>query len=250
MRIFSSETAHDYGTYTFAYAPYAEHEPGDSLGDIYGLGYLPYSGSPDAKNVFYMARSARVALSGFELSSENRRIAKKFDGILKKERIALRDFEITDKFLKFCLNYFTEKHGAKAMPRERLEHILNSGLVSTIAAYYNNSIPVGYVFEVSDMNAGHYWFSFYDLALARDSFGLWLMLDLVRDAKNRGLKHYYLGTVYGEKALYKTNFKPLEWWNGEKWNKDVKALKELARDDAKRTTSVIDIWKDGKKKCF
>jgi arginyl-tRNA--protein-N-Asp/Glu arginylyltransferase len=55
------------------------------------------------------------------------------------------------------------------------------------------------------------------------------MLDCIRSAKAAGLKHYYLGTVYGEKALYKTNFEPLEWWDGKSWSKDIALLKELSR---------------------
>src|SRR5437870_4904348 len=80
----------------------------------------------------------------------------------------------------------------------------------------------------------HYWYSFYDLALAKQSLGLWLMLDAVRDAQERGLTHYYLGTVYGEKALYKTNSEPLEWWDGKQWQSDVALLKERGRSDAGR----------------
>ena len=73
----------------------------------------------------------------------------------------------------------------------------------------------------------HYWFSFYDLAYARQSLGLWLMLDCIRDAEQRGLKNYYLGTVYGPNALYKTNFAPLEWWGEAGWSRDIQLLKSL-----------------------
>lgn len=73
----------------------------------------------------------------------------------------------------------------------------------------------------------HFWFSFYDLSYARQSLGLWLMLDCLRDAKKRGRAHYYLGTVYGPSALYKTNFTPLEWWSEGGWSRDIRALKAL-----------------------
>jgi hypothetical protein len=53
----------------------------------------------------------------------------------------------------------------------------------------------------------------------------------MRDAKKAGLTHYYLGTVYGAKALYKTNFEPVEWWDGLQWQRDVALLKEKARAD-------------------
>ena len=58
------------------------------------------------------------------------------------------------------------------------------------------------------------------------------MIDAVREAQKSGKKYLYLGTVYGDKALYKTNFKNLEWWNGNEWISDIKKLKALARTDA------------------
>jgi hypothetical protein len=52
--------------------------------------------------------------------------------------------------------------------------------------------------------------------------------------------------VYGEKALYKTNFEPLEWWNGEEWRSDIKQLKERGRSDGPRAVAPMDAWKEGK----
>lgn len=79
----------------------------------------------------------------------------------------------------------------------------------------------------------HYWFSFYDMALANKSFGSYLMLDAIERAKESGAAYMYLGTVYGAKALYKANYEPLEFWDGTAWNEDTAKLKELARNDPK-----------------
>lgn len=246
MRIFSSELAHNYQTYTFGYTNYGELEPGDTLADVYNAGFLPYSGTPQP-GLFYMARSARVILEQCVMTSENRRIAKKFDGQFTKQRIPAKDFKIDEVFLKFCLDYFEQKHGASVMPRERLEFIFNCGLITSFIIYHKDNKPVAAVCEVGEGNMGHYWFSFYDLSLAEQSLGLWLMLDSVRDAKERGLTHYYVGTVYGAKALYKTNFEPLEWWTGEEWARNVALLKERGRNDNLRTITQTDMWKEGKK---
>lgn len=219
------------------------------MADIYALGYLPYSGSPDVKNIFYMARSARVPLAAFELSSENRRIAKKFDGQFDKKRIPLAEFDTSDEeFLTFCAEYFKTRHGESAAPRERIRYWLSCGIVSTVIEYRKAGAPMAYVLEAEEEGAAHYWFSFYDLTLVQQSLGMWLMLDCLRDAKARGLMHYYLGTVYGTKALYKTNFEPLEWWSGDGWSSDIAALKTLARTDEERTLPHTDKWKDGLKK--
>jgi arginyl-tRNA--protein-N-Asp/Glu arginylyltransferase len=206
---------------------WSQREDSDSLEKLYAQGYLPYSGAAGLQGVFYSARSARVALPGFSLSSENRRIAKKFDGQFTKEKIPAARFEPTDGFWSFCLDYFAQKHGKETMPRARLKTILGSGLVSHVIVYKKGVAVAAYVLEVEEGSMGHFWFSFYDLAYAKQSLGLWLMLDCIRDAKARGLARYYLGTVYGEKARYKLNFKPIEWWDLAAWSTDIEKLKRL-----------------------
>jgi len=68
------------------------------------------------KTFFYMARSARVVLPQFALTSENRRISKKFDGVFDKKRIPLKEFNIEDEaFLSFCVEYF--KPNTASAPR-------------------------------------------------------------------------------------------------------------------------------------
>ncbi|HVZ75692.1 MAG TPA: GNAT family N-acetyltransferase [Candidatus Paceibacterota bacterium] len=204
---------------------YAKRGAHDSLASIYEQGYLPYSGTAGLQNIFYTARSVRIALEEFSLSSENRRIARKFDGTFTKERIPFSAFMPDESFWDFCLSYFATKHGPRAMPRARLETIMHSSLITAIVAYRKDADVAAYVLEVEDGAMGHFWFSFYDLAYARQSLGMWLMLDNLRDAQARGLAHYYLGTVYGDKAFYKLNFAPAEWWDESHWSRDIERLK-------------------------
>ena len=206
-----------------------EREPNDPLTFIYESGFLPYSGAKGLQGIFYSARSARVVLPDFSPSSENRRVGRKFDGMFTKERAPAHSFNFGETFYDFCLAYFAKRHGPDVMPRERLETIIESGLLTDVVTYRNDKNVAAYVLEVSTGTMAHFWFSFYDLSLVQQSLGLWLMLDCIRDAKERGAAHYYLGTVYGGKALYKTNFSPLEWWDGSGWNQDVARLKELGR---------------------
>lgn len=247
MKLFQSELGHNYQTYTFGYAPYAKISRQDSLPEVYEKGYLPYTGAKDSKDVFYMARGARVPLGDMVPTSENRRIAKKFDGQFEKKRVPFSRFHIDEPFLKFCLAYFAAQHGEKVMPRERLQMILESGLISTVVEYFEDGKPAAYVLEVERGEMGHFWYSFYDPRFAKQSLGIWLMLDCLRSAKEREVEHYYLGTVYGKKALYKTNFKPLEWWTGQEWSADVDKLRERSRTDEERVMPLVDEWKKNKK---
>ena len=204
---------------------------GEPLIDIYALGYLPYSGAKDSKDIFYSGRSARVVLTNFALTSENRRIAKRFDETFQKERVPFAQFIPDDNFWNLSLTYFAQKHGANAMPRARIEALFAAGIITTVIVYKHAANIVAYVLEVEEGDMAHYWYSFYDIQYARQSLGMWLMLDCIRDAKERGGKYYYLGTVYGEKALYKTNFAPLEWWDDVRWSSDSKLLRECSRND-------------------
>ncbi len=233
MKILASPPTPDFASYIGRPdTRYIEREEDDSLEALYAQGYLPYSSSKNIQNVFYSARSARVVLADFIPTSENRRIAKKFDGEFEKRRIPAREFIATNEFYTFVLAYFVARHGPEVMPRERLELIMGSGLVTTVVEYRKSGAIVGYVLEVESGSLRHYWYSAYDLSLAQQSLGLWLMLDCIREAKAAGIAHYYLGTVYGPKSLYKANFEPLEWWDREKWNTDIKLLKERSRSDS------------------
>ncbi len=245
MRLFASEIAQSYDTYSFAYCPYALREPTDCLADIYDEGFLPYSGSRDITDVFYMARSVRLSLPDFALNSENRRIAKRFNDQLTCQRIPFADFDTTDAtFIQFCLAYFAERHGPRVMPAARLQTILSSNLITDILVYSSSTAVVAYVFEVSDTSMSHFWYSFYDLAYSNQSLGLWLMTDAIVRAQQAKKTYYYLGTAYGEKGLYKTNFESLAYWNGYTWVMDRQKLRDRCKSDTERTLSGIDEWKD------
>lgn len=245
MKKFHSEFGHNYKTYSFSYANYCVKEKKDKLSDIYSSGYLPYSGSPGVKDVFYMARSARVPLGSLALSSENRRVARKFDGKLTRSTTLFKNCDIGNSdFRSFCVNYFSKRHGPLVMPEERLKTLFNSGLITHVISYYTNENPTAYVFEVSDKDMTHFWYSFYDLSLVYQSLGMWLMLDSARNAKNSGKEYFYAGTVYGEKALYKTAFENIEYWNGREWTADKRELKKLGRSDNERVVNIMDDWKN------
>ncbi len=246
MKIFKSEFAHSYKTYSFGYCEYAEVEDADSFADVYAEGFLPYSGTKGVKRTCYLARSARVRLADFSFSSENRRIAKQFDGQFTKRSIPIEEFDTNDKtFLAFCADYFLKRHGEGVMPEERLRTILDAGFITHIDVYETNDTRiVGYALMVNDVTMSHFWFSFYDLEYAYKSLGMWLMLDAARTAKQEGKEYFYVGTVYGEKALYKTNFEALEFFDGNVWNRDIKLLRSLGRLDAEHVHDGMDRWKE------
>lgn len=229
MKLERNEFGHDYGSYRFGYCEHAVFEPGDRASNFYEKGYLPYSADPAVLDRFYMARSARIPLTEFMLTSENRRIAKRFDGTFRTRIISREEFG--EKERKLFLEYFEGKHGSIVMPEDRLEGILKTPLPIRFALYEGETGLAAVVLEVIEGSSCHIWFPAYDLAYAQQSLGMWLMLDRLRCAQAEGKTHCYLGTVYGEKALYKTNFEPLEFWDGSSWSRNLEELKTRARQE-------------------
>ncbi len=246
MRFFSSELGHEYAkTQTCGYCNYGLLEIGDTISDMYAKGYLPYSGSPDSKGMFYMTRSGRLHLADYELDSECRRITKKFDGKYTREVTPFSGFRITDEFIIFWLEYYLRAHGAGILTRERLMHWLNFGIITHISAYKDTNGKIGgYALEVSDNTMTHDWQQSYAEELDKQSFGVWLLIDIAREAKKAGKQYYYPGTVYAENS-YKTNFPSLEYWNGTEWIVDPKnrALKDRLETDSARHIPFTDEWK-------
>lgn len=238
MRIYTSEFAHDYSTYTFGYGINAEIETGDNPVDAYEQGFLPYSANPQVHNVFYMARSVRVDVRTYEPSSENRRVFRKFDGQFTARTVERDELLHDSAFHKLFLDYFDVRHGKKIMGEERLHGLLQSALpLRGIRYEKEDGTLVAAVFEPAKAHAVHFWFPAYAPEYIGASLGMWLMQDAVRRAQSEGRTHLYLGTAYGEKAKYKLNIPSLEYWDGMKWVADTHALKERMKSDTERAVS-------------
>lgn len=233
MKLTRNEFGHEYGqgVYRFGYCEYALFEEGDRPEDFYRQGFLPHTADPSVRNRFYMARSARILLEQFSYTSENRRIAKRFDGMFTATRLPAS--AAGEDVRALFLEYFAKRHGPRVMPLARLGAILATPLPLSLVVYKKGGDLVAAVLEIGDESFGHFYYSAYDLSLVRQSLGMWLMLDGARQAKEDGRTHYYLGTVYGDKALYKANLEPLEFWDGTSWSANLKRLKALARADSK-----------------
>lgn len=252
MKFFSSEFAHNYGSYSFGYCNYCTLESGDSLSLAYEKGYLPYSGSKDVWSTLYMARSVRIALNAWVPNSENRRVLRTYDDTLTRTEYAKKDFPATDSFTTFCLSYFERFHGAHTMSRERFEHIMQEDLLTHIVEYKKDDVLAGYVFLVAHTDMAHVWFYFYAPEFAKSSFGMWCVLNEARVAQEAKKKFFYIGTAYGDKSRYKTNFSNLEFWDGGVWlqDKNNTEVKGRIHNDHLDLVETTDAFKAGKDNFF
>lgn len=239
MKIFRSESFVDYKTYTFNYATYCIKENQSEIPEIYSRGFLPYSNNINLRHeTYYLARSLRVDLSKFKESSENRRVARKI-AVLQPvfKVIPIDQFDVDDpEFKKYCLNYAAARF-SELISAERMHYILHSKSISHIFEFSVDAKNVGYVIAIVEQGALHYWFAFFDLELQEYSLGKWMMFSVIDWASKQGLDHVYLGTCYGEKSLYKVrDFKGLSYFDGNRWNGDMKSLKFKCKLDQEFTT--------------
>ena len=234
MKIFKSESIVDYSTYTFNYAVYCLKESRADIPEIYNKGFLPYSNDIDLeRDIYYLARSLRVNQENFKESSENRRVAKKI-AVLQPglSVIPINDFNISDaKFQKFCLD-FASKRFSEAISKDRIAYILSNKSISHVFEFTLKQKKVGYVIAIIENDTLHYWFAFFELDYQEYSLGKWMMFSVINWAAQNNLKYTYLGTCYGAKSLYKVrDFKGLSFFDGNKWNSDMKLLKEKCKSD-------------------
>lgn len=238
MKIFFSESKPEYKTYTFNYGIYCIKDDNSELTEIYDKGFLPYSGNIQLHSeVFYLARSLRVDLDRFVDSSENRRVDRKIEPLhikielLDKSKVLEEDIE----FESFCEKYIASRIG-EAMTPERLKYILAFTCGTHIFRFTRDQQIVGYVLAVISPEIVHYWFSFFDLELMKShSLGKWMMWSVIRWAKEQNKQSVYLGTVYGDKALYKVrDHKGLSFFDGTHWNQDMDLLKSWCKSDQDR----------------
>ena len=224
----------DYATYTFNYAIYCLKEKQEELPEIYAMGFLPYSNDTDLdREVFYLARSLRVELESFKDSSENRRVVKKIAEMEPSmEVLSAADFDLNEaSFLQFCKE-FANRRFSEPVSEERLIYIFNNKSVSHVFRFLLGGNVVGYVISIVENNTLHYWFSFFSLDFQPYSLGKWMMHSVIKWAAGQNLEYVYLGTCYGEKSLYKVrDFKGLSFFDGNRWNRDMKLLKQKCKRD-------------------
>ncbi len=250
MKHWKEESQIDYKNKLFGYGSFLKKEKDDSLFEIYNKGYLPMSENEKSDGRFYEARSLRVNLKDFVLSSENKRVLKKFKDTFERKEFPIKQFNVSDKTMrKLCIDYFkniyflndilfrgltvreTERL-ARKNAQEKIQNIFNTNLVTHVVVYSRKNIPKAYVYLIKDNNNTHYWHSCFADEFVKKSFGIYLMLTEILYAKEMKMDYMYLGTGYGKKARYKLNFQPLEFWDGNIWIKDEKKFKKILKEES------------------
>ncbi len=250
MRVFHSELAINPSLYSFGYSTYAYLEEGDDLSECYQKGFLPFVGVREEKTeMLFMARGSRVRVDLFEESSENRRIDRRVKarfGTLDVQTHQKEEFDRKNDLLDFLVRHFASRFGREAMPRDRLNAMLASPLLTHIIEYRTDNGGIAYSLETQGRDFFHLWHIAYAPELRNSNFGAYMFLDFVRRARSVQKKYAYLGITCGANMHIKTYFQPLEYWNGNEWVRDPKSvqLKKLLASDATRVLALTDEWRD------
>lgn len=234
MKLLFSETRSDYARYVYPYVIWAVPEAGETPADFYEHGFLPATPELDC---YYLCRNLRVDLAQFSLTSENRRILRK-NPELEVRLIPRAEFDYTVGRRQAWKAFADERFGDEVMPFERLDRLMKGPVISHLLSFTDTGAgrEVGNVLLHAEApRVVHYYYAFYDLAWFERSLGLWMMTWAVRHFAESGFRHLHLGTCYSRRALYKTQFRGTEFFNGTCWSTNIEELRFLIAREEEHT---------------
>lgn len=183
-------------------------------------------GRPEPGNMF-QTRSMRIALDAFEMSSENRRIMRKTEGL----ELMIHTLPFTDyhwSIGKIAKDFYDAKFGDGTFSANKVKELLTTEHnFNQLLTYEFDGETVAYVICYENDEMMHYSYPFYNLDIDMKNIGMGMMLRAIQQAKDAGKQYIYLGSAQRPSDTYKLQFKGLEWFDGEAWQTDHAALKEL-----------------------
>lgn len=205
----------------------------ENIALLYNNGYLF---GRNGRGVIYQTRSLRLDLSKFSLSSENRRVLKKTDG-LKLEVVPLPYPEYHWSIGKLAKDFYETKFGDGVFSANKVKELLTDVEKSNfnrVLVYRESRIrsqelsdTVGYCVAYESKNILHYSYPFYNLENEIPNLGLGMMLRAILYAQESGKKLFYLGSFQRPTDVYKLQFAGLEWFDGERWQTNPEELKKV-----------------------
>ncbi|MEI6396946.1 MAG: hypothetical protein WCO48_02665 [Candidatus Taylorbacteria bacterium] len=184
------------------------------------------------KGVMQQTRSLRIDLAKFEMTSENRRILKKVEGLeLQTAPLPYAGYDFS--LGKLAKDFYEEKFGAGVMSAQKVKEMLtdaeksNFNLLLTYSAKPKELHYLGFAICYRNDEILHYSYPFYDLKKAPKDMGLAMMTLAIQHAKESGLKYVYLGSLQRPTDTYKLQFEGIEWFDGKAWRTDLDEVKKV-----------------------
>jgi len=201
---------------------FSEH----ALSEHYAAGYVF---TRINRGVMHQTRSVRIDLTQFKLSSENRRILKKTEGVtLAVSPLPLPDYSWT--IGKMAKDFYDTKFGTGIMSTQKIKEMLTStdrSNFNTLLTFLVEGRPTGYTIAYASSSILHYSYPFYDLTSSPKDMGLGMMIRAIVSAQEKGLAYIYLGSLQRPGDTYKLQFEGLEWFTGTTWSSDIEEAKKI-----------------------
>ncbi|MEN9524064.1 MAG: hypothetical protein RL536_133 [Candidatus Parcubacteria bacterium] len=197
-----------------------------NISQLYSRGYLF---TRLGKGAMHLTRNVRINLNKFTLSSENRRILKKVDGVnFELATIPYAGYEWS--IGKLAKDFYETKFGPGIMSAIKVKELLTSAEKSnfnSLILYTKDGLIEGYAICYSNKDILHYSYPFYDLSTSSKDMGLGMMILAIEYAKKVGMKYIYLGSLQRPTDTYKLQFEGLEWFDGKNWSDDQEKVREI-----------------------
>ena len=224
---------------------------------LYNLGFVF---TREKKGAMSQTRSVRVDLNKFELSSENKRILRKNEGVeLKQHALPYSDYHWT--IGKTAKDFYEQKFGKNIFSANKIKELLTeqeksnfnlllefchseakddlslraqrsnlsspTKIASSAIPPRNDTATIGYAICFQTKNILHYSYPFYNLSATNDlpNIGIGMMTKAMILAKASDKDHIYLGSAKDTASLYKFQFKGVEWFDGKNWSENIEDLK-------------------------
>ncbi len=202
-----------------------------NISDLYSAGYVF---TRIGKGVMHQTRSVRIDLSKFSLTSENRRILKKTDGLeMNPTIVPMKNYAFS--ISKLGKDFYELKYGRGIMSANKIKEMMtdsNKSNFSAVFQYEFNKAIAGYAICYANKILLHYSYPFYDLNTAPKDMGLGMMIRAIEYAKNSGMKYIYLGSLQRPSDTYKLQFEGLEWFDGTAWSSDLVPVRDILQKAA------------------
>lgn len=183
----------------------------------------------ETKGSMDQTRSLRIDLSQFELSSENKRIVKKTEGLeLLQVSLPYANYDWT--IGKLAKDFYDTKFGAGTFSANKIKEVLTDETKSnfnTLLLYSMMGKTLGYSICFESDTLLHYSYPFYDLDASPKDMGMGMMIRAILHAQAFEKKHIYLGSAQRPGDTYKLQFSGLEWFDGKEWKINLLELKTI-----------------------
>jgi len=228
MKLLFSESSPDYERYLYPSVIWALPEATESPADLFDRGFLP--GSPELDR-FYLGRSLRVDRTRYRPSSENRRILRK-GAQFQVDLVPRTQFDYHEDRRRAWKRFADRRFGEDVMTFERLDRLMRGPVINhlLVCREASTGAEVGAaLLFLQEPRMAYYYYAFYHLDRLGQNLGMFMMTAAVELFVSRSINHLYLGTCYSERALYKTQFAGMEFFNGNRWSSNLDELKYLVR---------------------